>query len=179
MRFNLTLLVLSIIIVAIVASNCLCIDYFRPPMQWYNYSFDPEENVTIGMHIYNLGVEPVTIHNSDMEKITLSAYSYDDPGVYETREDNQLNIFYVQPGREEVEPTIKTDNIVYLPRGPNYTIVISNGGYASFESPVIVRYTGGNLTLWVNNPDHLPQYPYHFPDNPIMPAVTDMKVASP
>lgn len=152
MRLKSLALVAMISVLAVAGSNCICIDYFHPPMQWYNYSYDPAPNVTIGLNIYTLGPQPITILDSDSGQINFSIYTYySGPMLNDRHNDSQLNINFLLPGTDMVTPGITVDTLVYLPHGPNYTLAIYNLG-----SPVITKYTGGNLTLWANDPDHSP-----------------------
>src|SRR5512138_2483854 len=128
MRYYLILLVLSIIAFAVIFTNCLCVDYFNPPMQWYNYSYEPAENVTVGMIIYTMRPQPVTIGDSGSGRIDFSAYANSPPKVYHDLSGNRLNISFWLPGSSEVNPGIESDIFVYLPPGPNYTLVIFDGG---------------------------------------------------
>lgn len=164
MRFNLTVLILLVIILATASCNCLCIDYIVPPMQWYNYSFEPAENVTIEVNLITLGPDPVTILPSDSGLINISVYTYkiDEPSTYsdivENHQDIRLGLMSWSDG-----PSVTTDTLLYLPQGPNYTVTIRNGWSHPNESSVVTRYTVGNLTLRVNDPEHPlywhPRYP--------------------
>jgi hypothetical protein len=47
MRLKSLALVAVVVVLAVAGSNCICIDYFNPPMQWYNYGCNALSNVTI------------------------------------------------------------------------------------------------------------------------------------
>ena len=46
--------------------------YWPYQVQWYNKSFEAAPNMTIGMMLWNMGAEPVTILDSDSNKINIS-----------------------------------------------------------------------------------------------------------
>jgi hypothetical protein len=164
MRLKSQAFIIALAVLAVASSNCICINYFNPPMQWYNYSYDPAPNVTIGMNIYTLGSQPITILDSDSGKINISTYSYySGPHLYQRLNDTHQNIYFFLPGTDTVNTGIKIDTLLYLPHGPNYTLIIWN--IANGESPVATRYAGGNLTMWLDDPDHKPVDLYQYANN--------------
>ena len=133
-------------------------------MQWYNYSYEPSQNVTIEMIIHTVGPEPITILDSNSGKVTFSVFTpgYNKPEIYPDINETDMDLdFRLFGASDAYYPGIKTDTIVYLPRGPNYTMTINNGAGHPNESRIVSKYTGGNLTLWINDPKHiLPWYTY-------------------
>lgn len=158
MRLKSLALAMMVVLPGVTVSNCcLCIDYFAPPMQWYNYSCNASPNVTIGMYIYTLGPQPITILDSDSGMINFSSYGpLLFPTIHVGTNDSQLDIYFRMSGSSDISPGFKSETYVYLPRGPNYTVLISSVGDLN-KSKVTNEYTGGNLTLWVNDPEHMPQ----------------------
>jgi hypothetical protein len=63
-------------------------------------------------------------------------------------------------GSSEISPGIKSDTYVYLSRGPNYTVITDSSGNLQNESEVTNSYTGGNITLMVNDWEHMPSPSY-------------------
>lgn len=142
----------------VACSNCLCIDYFAPPMQWHNYSCNASPNVTIGMFLYPLGPAPVTILDSDSGLINFSSYGpllY--PRISTDTNDGQLDIYFSLTGSSDIRPGVRSDTYVYLPRGPNYTVLIGIWESYRNESNITNKYTGENLTLWANDQGHWPR----------------------
>ena len=165
MQFRGTLIILAIITIAVASSNCLCIDYISPPMEWYNYSYEPAKNVTIEINLITLGPDPVTILPADSRKINLSVHTYhiDEPHTYSKVNDSSLDIRMGLMSWSD-GPSVKTDTLLYLPQGSNYTVTIRNGWSHMNQSGVVTKYTGGNLTLWVNDPEHALLWQPIFPD---------------
>lgn len=174
MRLNLILLALTIISLATASSNCLCIDYIFPPMKWFNYSYDPAENVAIEINLVTLGPDPVTILTSDSGQINLSMHTFyiDEPYTYSeangSSRDIRLGLMSWSDG-----PSVKTDTLLYLPEGPNYTVTIRNGWTRPNQSDVVAKYTGGNLTLWVNDPEHPLKWHPNFGRDPLLIPVAE------
>ncbi len=159
MRLKSLAFALSIVVLAVASSNCcLCIDYFAPPMKWYNYSCNAAPNVTIGMNLYTLGPQPITILDSDSDMINFSSYGpFCNPSIYTNTDNGRLDIYFRMSGSSDISPGFKSDTYLYLPRGPNYTVSISIWESYRNVSNVTNKYTGGNLTLYVNDPEHRPQ----------------------
>lgn len=158
------MLALTIVAIGVVCSNCcLCTDYFAPPMKWYNYSCSAVPNVTIGMYIYTLGPSPVTILDSDSGMINFSSYGpFISPWINTQTNDSHLDIYFRMTGSSDIQPGFKSDTYVYLPQGPNYTVTIGIWETYRNVSNVTNEYTGGNLTLWINNQEHWPE-PQNYP----------------
>ncbi len=70
--------------------------------------------------------------------------------------DSGLEIYFRMSGSSDISPGFKSDTYVYLPRGPNYTVFASSSGSYQNESKVTNHYTGGNITLIVNDREHMP-----------------------
>lgn len=119
-------------------------------MYWYNNSSDIAPNVTIGIDLQTTGPKPVTILDSGSDKINFSLYHCYPPQCSRSVNDTGEMINYHVWSFDNAGNAI-ADLYVYLPRGPNYTIMIVQ---AFTREPVVNRYSGGNLTLWVNDPDH-------------------------
>jgi hypothetical protein len=158
MRLKSLALALSIVVLAVASSNCLLTDYFAPPMKWYNYSCNAAPNVTIGMNLYTLGPQPIMILDSDSDMINFSSYGpFCNPTISTRANDSQLDIYFRMSGSSDINPGFKSDTYLYLPRGPNYTVSISIWESYRNVSNVTNKFTGGNLTLYVNDPEHRPQ----------------------
>jgi hypothetical protein len=159
MQLKSLLLAISVVLLGVACSNCcLCIDYFAPPMQWNNYSCKASPNVTLSMYVYTLGPQPVTFLDSESDRINFSSYGpFLFPSINTRTNDNQLEIFFRMSGSSDIRPGFKSDTYVYLPRGPNYTVFVSSPGNYPNESRVTNNYTGGNITLVVNDHERMPQ----------------------
>ena len=165
MRLKSLALVIVLAVLVVASSNCVCRDLIIPPDRyWHNYSYDPSPNVTIGLLIHTNGPDPVTILDSGSDKIIFSAYTYDEPAMFNTVNDSRQMIYYRLMGRSDMISGVKVDTILYLPRGPNYTVTVNNDAIYKKESNVTNNYSGGNLTLLVNEfPGHL--IPYNWETN--------------
>ena len=159
MRLQGSLIIIAIITLAVATSNCLCCDYIMPPMEWHNSSWEPDENVTVDnvkveIYLVTLGPDPVTILPSDSRKINLSVhtYKYDEPRMSGNLNGSRYEVRLGMMGSSEAPPTVKTDTLLYLPQGWNYTVTIKNGWSHLNQSGVVNLYIGWNLTLRVNDP---------------------------
>lgn len=147
MQLKILVAVLTIVVIAVACSNCCCLGYLPRPMYWYNNSTDSAPNVTIGLDFQTTGPKPVTILDSDSDKINFSLYHCYSPGLYRSVNASGELLYYQVWSFDNAGLSV-ADLYVYLPRGPNYTIIVSQG-YGN-ERPVVNKYTGGNLTLLVN-----------------------------
>ncbi len=162
MRLKSLVLAMTVMLLGVACSNCLCIDYFAPPMQWHNYSCNASPNVTIDMFLYPLGPAPVTILDSDSGMINFSSYGpllY--PRISTDTNDGRLDIYFSLTGSSDIRPGVRSDTYVYLPRGPNYTVSIGIWESYRNESTIINKYSGGNITLWANDHEHWPEAHSH------------------
>jgi hypothetical protein len=129
-------------------------------MHWYNNSYDTAPNVTIGIDFQTTGPAPVTILDTESDKINISLYHPLHPGPSRKVNDTGEIIYYRVWSFDNANNAV-ADLYVYLPRGPNYTIMITQG-YGN-GGTVVNKYSGGNLTLWVNDPAHSPYNLFNVP----------------
>jgi hypothetical protein len=147
MRLKGLVAVLAIVVLAVACSNCCCLEILPRPMYWYNNSTDIASNITIGLDLQTTGPKPVTILDSDSDKINFSLYHCRSPSLYRSLNGTDERLYYQVWSFDNAGLAV-ADLYVYLPRGPNYTIIVSQG-YGN-QRPVVNKYTGGNLTLLVN-----------------------------
>jgi hypothetical protein len=121
-------------------------------MYWYNNSTDIMPNVIIGLDLQTTGPKPVTILDSDSDKINFSLYHCYPPHLYRSVNDTGEMLHYQVWSFDNAGNAI-ADLYLYLPRGPNYTILVGQG-YGN-QRPVVNKYTGGNLTLLDNGVGHI------------------------
>lgn len=130
-------------------------------MRWSNYSCNASPNVTIEMYCYTLGLRPTTILDSDSDGINFSVYSFGSPVIYIDTNDSQTDLYFWLSDFSDIRPGTISDMYVYLPQGPSYNFTINNLGANRSENKVSNNYSGGNLTLWVNDPQHEPAPRYY------------------
>lgn len=119
----------------------------------YTYQTLPSPNVDLSISInYNTtGRGALTLLNSVDKMITLKVASKSsaNSGFWMLRENELL--------RADLRINwISNDygTLVYLPAGPSYNVTINCRDFASVKSGTVNKYTGGNLTLWVNDTVH-------------------------
>jgi hypothetical protein len=84
--------------------------------------------------------------------------------MFNTVNDNRQKIYYRLMGRSDMISGVKVDTILYLPGGPNYTVTVNYDALHHKDSNVTNNYSGGNLTLWINDlPEHL--IPFNWESN--------------
>lgn len=147
------LVVLAMVAAGVICSNCCCCYYWPQQVQWYNKSFEAAPNMIIGIMLWNMGAEPVTILDSNSDKINVSIKYVISPNNW-LAENDSCTILYLNLDGSDVYPGYNSETIVYLPRGNNYTMMISGVEYPGRESPVVSRYSGSDFTLWVNDRNH-------------------------
>jgi len=153
------LVILGVIVAALftltIVAGLFYPNLFFPGNQWYNYSAEPSQYVKISLMIGTLGPQPVTVLDSDYDKVLFSFYTYDEPRVYQ-RFENGEQIIDIRMMTSDIYTGFPTDTYVYLPRGPNYEVTILNASFYRDQSPFTNKYSGGNITLWVDDSNHLP-----------------------
>ncbi len=148
------LMVLAVVIVGVACSNCLCLQYYWPhQVQWYNKSFDAAQNMTIGLMLWNMGEQPVTILDSESDNINVSIRYVISPNGWLASNDS-CTILYINLDGSDVYPGYDSETIVYLPRENNFTMIVSGLEFPGRESPIVSRYSGSNFTLWVDDGGH-------------------------
>jgi hypothetical protein len=160
MKWHSSALALAIVLAGVACSNCCCLYYLPHQDQWYNKSFEAAPNMTIGFMVWNMGAEPVTILDSDSDKINVSIRYVISPN-YWLAENDSRTILYINLDGSDVYPGYDSETIVYLPQGNNFTVWISGAEYPGRESPVVSRYSGNNFTLWVRDANHSVYYDLH------------------
>ena len=131
-----------------------CLDYLTGTCQrhWTNETISPSRNTTLNLRVDTLGPAPITVLDSDSDVIRIAVNYCADPAIKhrETRERLYINAFVTSP--HDATQNAAADILVFLPAETNYTMNIRNQQY----TPVTNRYTGRNLTLWINQGDHPP-----------------------
>lgn len=154
-------LVLALLVMPVTCCNCVCCPSLFPPpdTQWYNYSFDPASNVTIGVLINITAPDTVTILDTDSDMASVSMHTNPRPQLYLRSDAGWQGVDVRLQNLFEDEPGTKVETIISLPHGPEYTVMIANYGPNRSSTTVVNHYTGGNLTLLVSDPD--PRMPDH------------------
>jgi hypothetical protein len=117
-------------------------------MNSYTYSTVPSSDVTLDLSINNSGHAALTILDSEDGMVKFMEYI---PGSGNPRfimqDDNERLYGYLR-----IDSNIRNvESIVYLPEGPSYNVTITCRDFNDIKGSTVNRYTGGNLTLWVND----------------------------
>jgi hypothetical protein len=160
------LVILILLLSTAVCNCCGCLDLIglsklNHPRQWYNESFDPSgaPNVTVRISAMALGDTPIRVLDSYSDKINISVLYYTAPKFDDYRHRDNYTVAAYAHYDNDWTQGVGADIYVYLPGNASYTVNIRNmaaGNNSAYDdgSPLLVNYTLGNLTVWLNDPAH-------------------------
>jgi hypothetical protein len=149
-RFPLKIVIASLIVLLVAIAGCYYV-LTNWGMQVYTYSTAPSSDVTLGISINNTGRAALTILDSRDGMIKFTEYIHG----------SGIPRFFMQDDSERLYGNLRIDSnirdfesFMYLPAGPSYNMTITCSDFKKIENNMVNKYTGGNLTLWVNDTVH-------------------------
>lgn len=138
---------LLILLVAIIGCYYVITNWNK---EAYAFTTIPSSDVNLSVSINDTGHRALTILDSSERMIAFKVYSQRGSPKFFMQRDSErlradLQLFYNPHDFE---------TFIYLPAGPSYNVTITCRDFDKIKSSIVIKYRGGNLTLWVNDTVH-------------------------
>ncbi|WP_424359066.1 hypothetical protein [Methanocella sp. MCL-LM] len=153
---------LSVFTIVVALAGCVCLGPLNYPKHWYNASFDPAPDNTINIRVMALGDSPIKIVEEHSDQISIAICYYIPAKFDHHLSGDNLEIVASAMYDNDWTQGVGADVYIYLPKNGNYTLNIynmaaDNSSVYRKNSQITVEYAG-NVTVWVNDYEHLPPF---------------------